>query len=86
MEQIRTPVEEDNAAEAAVLQQLLALHPIQLSFEELLRELGEGDGFAGRDAIERAVHDLEATGLLHRNCKLLVPSRAALRFEELLCG
>jgi len=85
MEQIRTPAEQDGAAEAAVLQQLLALHPIQLSFEELLRELGEDEGFARRDAVERAVHDLEAAGLLHRNGKLLTPSRAALRFEDLLC-
>jgi hypothetical protein len=84
MEQIRTPAKEDKAAEAAALQQLLALHPIQLSLEELLRELGE-EGFARRDAVERAVRDLEAAGLLHRNGKLLTPSRAALRFEQLLC-
>jgi hypothetical protein len=87
MNEIRNPVEEDVATEAAVLQQLLFLHPAQLSFDELLRELtGDADDFAERDAVERAVHDLAAAGLLHRNGKLLVPTRAALRCDELLCN
>jgi hypothetical protein len=86
MNEIRTPADEDAATETAVLQQLLFLHPVQLSFDELLRELtGDESDFAERDAVERAVHDLAAVGLLHRNGKLLVPTRAALRCDELLC-
>jgi hypothetical protein len=85
MDETRTPSEEDAAAEAVVLQQLLALHPTPLSFEELLRELGDGEDFARRDALDRAVRGLTATGLLQRNGKLLAPSRAALHFDELLC-
>jgi hypothetical protein len=85
MDEIRTPAEQDAVVEGAVLQQLLFLHPTQLSLEELLRELAEGDDFTERDAVERAVRDLVAAGLLHRNGELLAPTRAALRFDALLC-
>ena len=87
MEEIRTPAEEDGAVEAAVLRQLLALHPVQVVFEELLREIAvDPDDFAQRDSVERAVRDLAAAGLLHRRDDLVMPSRAALRFDELLGG
>jgi len=76
---------EDAATESAVLQQVLALHPQTLTLEELHRALGaEEDGFAASDAIERAVRDLVAAGLLHRSEDFILPSRAALRFDELL--
>jgi hypothetical protein len=77
--------EEDAATESAVLQQVLALHPSTLSLSELHRALGaEEDGFAGADAIERAVRDLVAAGLLHHSESFVLPTRAALRFDELL--
>ncbi|HEY8083481.1 MAG TPA: hypothetical protein VIE64_08030 [Solirubrobacterales bacterium] len=83
----QSPAEEDAATEAAVLSQLLSLHPIHVTFDELLREIaGEPEDFARRDAIERAVRDLTAAGLLHRNDDFVLPSRAALRFDELLGG
>jgi hypothetical protein len=76
---------EDAATESAVLQQVLALHPISLTMAELHRALGtEEDGFAAADAVERAVRDLVAAGLLHRSESLVLPTRAALRFDELL--
>jgi hypothetical protein len=85
MNEIRTPTVDDAAVEAAVLMQLLALQPARLSFEELLREVaGDSDDFAERDAVGRAVRDLAAAGLLHRDGGLLAPSRAARRFDELL--
>jgi hypothetical protein len=84
---IRSPAEQDAVIEAAVLTQLLVLHPAHLTFEELLRSIVvKPDDFAQRDAIERAVRDLVATGLLHRNEDFVLPSRAALRFDELLGG
>ncbi len=87
MDEIRTPAEEDTAVEAAVLRRLLALHPIQVTFAELLQELAvEPDDFARCDAIARAVRDLAAAGLLHRRDDFVIPSRAALRFDELLGG
>lgn len=84
---IRSPAEQDAVIEAAVLRQLLALHPAQLTVEEVLREIADDPGdFAQRDAIERALRELAAAGLLHRNGDVVLPSRAALRFDELLGG
>jgi hypothetical protein len=85
MDETRTPAEDDAVVEGAVLRLLLELHPAPISFEELLREIAAGAAdFAQRDALERAVRDLAATGLLHRNGDLVLPSRAAVRFDELL--
>jgi hypothetical protein len=76
---------EDAAAEAAVLHQVLDLHPAQLTVAELIREIGgEQADFAERDAIERAVRDLTGCGLLHGSEDFVLPTRAALRFNELL--
>ncbi len=80
-----TPAGEDTATESAVLQQALDLHPVLLTAAELIREVGgESPNFARRDAIERAVRDLIGVGLLHHHGELLMPTRAALRFSELL--
>ncbi|HEX6752590.1 MAG TPA: hypothetical protein VF093_03265 [Solirubrobacterales bacterium] len=78
-ENIRSTAGDDAATESAVLQLALALHPTSLSFEELVRELGDD-----RDAVERAVADLTGAGLLHRKGPFVVPTRAALRFDELM--
>ncbi|HEU4392560.1 MAG TPA: hypothetical protein VFR04_02860 [Solirubrobacterales bacterium] len=82
---IRTPAAEDAATESAVLQQVLELHPVLVTVAELVREIGgESPDFARRDAIERAVRDLTAVGLLHHHDAFVMPTRAALRFNELL--
>jgi hypothetical protein len=84
---IRSPAQEDAALEAAVLRQVLALHPVQVTFEELLRDVaGEPQDFAQRDGVERAVRELASAGLLHRNADFVLPSRAAIRFHELFGG
>jgi hypothetical protein len=81
----RTTRAADDATESAVLTVLLELHPIQVTLEELAREVaGEEAEFAERDAIERAVRDLAGAGLLHRVEGRTFPTRAALRFNELL--
>lgn len=86
----RTTLAEDERVESAVLRQLLELHPTRLTLAELVRELGgsqdeDGGGdFAARDAVERAVRDLSAVGLLHRDARFVEPTRAALRFSDLL--
>ena len=78
---------EDAEVEAAVLRQLLLLHPTQLTVEELIVDLAEDpEAFPERDAIERAVRELARAGLVHRNGEFTVPSRAALRFDQLLGG
>jgi hypothetical protein len=80
-----TPAAEDAATQAAVLQQLLDLHPTQVTLVELVREVGgEAAEFAERDAIERGVRDLTGVGLLHYHDAFVLPTRAALRFSELL--
>jgi hypothetical protein len=82
---IRRTVDEDRAQESAVLQHVLALHPTAITIEELVRELDPDlDSFGQRDAIERAVRDLAGAGLLHHRDSLVLPTRAALRFDELL--
>jgi hypothetical protein len=82
---IRTTREEDRVFEAAVLQQVIAIHPSPLTLAELIDEIaGKGCDFVQRDAIERAVHALAGCGLLHCSEALVLPSRAALRFDELL--
>lgn len=81
----RTPLAEDTAIEGSVLRQLLDLHPIQLTFAELVREISGGStDFALTDAVERAVRQLAAAGLVHRRGDVVAPTRAALRFYELL--
>jgi hypothetical protein len=85
VDDIRRLNEEDAKIEAAVLRQLIVLHPIQLTLDEVVREVaGEEEGFALRDAVERAVRELVAAGLAHRSGDVVRPSRAALRCEELL--
>ena len=77
----------DELVESTVLRQLLLLHPTQVTLEELIADIAaDPDEFAERDAVERAVRDLARAGLLHRNGEFAVPSRAALRFNELLGG
>lgn len=74
--------------EPVVLEVLLALHPAQLTVEELVREL-EGERLAGtaaRAAVEEGVRELVAAGLLRRHGPFVVPTRAALRFDQLLGG
>ena len=84
-DETRSPAEGDAKIEAATLRLLLALHPIQLSPAELIREIaGEDAGFAEHDAVERAVRQLAAAGLAHGGGDAVRPSRAALRFDELL--
>lgn len=77
--------EGDIATESAVLQLVLDLHPVLLTVAEVVREVaGEEAGFAERDSVERAVRDLSGAGLLHRKDGFAIPTRAALRFSELL--
>jgi hypothetical protein len=76
---------EDIATEAVVMQQILDFHPAQVTVADLVREIGgEAPEFGESDAIERAVRDLTSAGLLHRNYDFVMPTRAALRFSQLL--
>jgi len=64
---------------------VLALHPTHLIIPDLVRELiDDPEDFADGDRYERAVRDLTGVGLLHSEGGLIQPTRAALRFIEIL--
>jgi predicted transcriptional regulator len=64
--------------ERAALEQLLAHHPAFYTLAELARELNEPDV-----AVEETVAALARAGLVNRWEVFVVPSRAALRFDQL---
>lgn len=80
------PAQEDEIMERSILTQVLLLHPAQLTILEIaLRVEAEWQG-CEQDAVERAVRELTRDGLLTCDCRRLAPSRAAVRFDELLGG
>ena len=82
-----TSVDDANAFERGVLERVVDLHPIQLTVDELVRELTDTpDDFASRDRIQIAVQQLARAGLLHRHGAFVVPTRAVLRLIELDIG
>jgi hypothetical protein len=80
------PAHEDEIMERSVLTQVLGLHPAQLTILELALRVEADRQEAGQDAVERAVRELSRDGLLSSDCRRLAPSRAAIRFEELVGG
>jgi hypothetical protein len=73
-----------NALERAVVETVADLHPVQLTLDELVRELTDTpDDFASRDRIEIAVQQLARAGLLHRHGQFVLATRALLRAIEL---
>ncbi len=80
-----TTAQEDAKVQRAVLLVALDHHPAQLTLAELVRETAADPAdFGELDAGERAVADLVGAGLLHRNGELVLPTRAAIRFDELV--
>lgn len=77
------PASEDGRTERAVLALLLDEHPTRLTFAELMLALDDCDGFAKEDAVDRAVRELTAVGLLRREGAFLAPTRPALYFDGL---
>jgi hypothetical protein len=81
-----TTAHEDEIMERSVLTQVLVLHPAQLTILELSLRVEADRQDGGQDAVERAVRELSRDGLLTCDCRRIVPSRAAIRFEELVGG
>jgi hypothetical protein len=78
---------QDIRDQGVVLMHVLALHPMHLIVPDLIRELTNGsEDFAEGDRFERAVRDLTGIGLLYFTRGLVRPTRAALRFIEILNG
>ncbi len=71
----------DIHAQGVVLTHITSNYPSQFRMTDLIRELTrDPESFEERDAIERAVRDLIAHGLLFRNEALVLPTRCALHF------
>jgi hypothetical protein len=83
---VPTPAQEDEIMERSILTQVLLLHPAQLSILELALRVETDGRSCEQDTVERAVRELSRDGLLSCDCRRLAPSRAAVRFDELLGG
>jgi hypothetical protein len=81
-----TPAQEDEIMQRSVLTQVLVLHPAQLTILELSLRVEIDLRDRDQDSVERAVRELSRDGLLSCDCRRLAPSRAAVRFDELLGG
>jgi hypothetical protein len=73
----------DEGVQAAVLASIISEHPTQLTPGDLYRERRDPDDLRERDDVDRAIDSLVVAGLAHRSGPFVVPSRAALKFEEL---
>jgi hypothetical protein len=85
-----TTFDEDEQDQAAVLREVLELHPDMLTRSELTREMtGDGsEGFSSVDGVARAIRDLARSGLVHvvGEQGFVRPSRPAVRYFELTGG
>ena len=81
-----TTAHEDEIMERSVLTQVLFLHPAQLTILELALRVETELRSCEQDAVERAVRELNRDGLLICDCRRIAPSRAAVRFDELIGG
>ena len=71
--------------QGVVLIHVLTLHPAQLRPAELIREVTAGSAnFKDADRFRRAVMDLIGVGLLFESAELVLPTRAAIRFNEIV--
>lgn len=83
------PKAASNAAQDQTDQRTILVHviealPTSLRLMDLIREVGDPDDFAKRDAVERAVRDLVKGGLLFRCEDAVLPTRQAVLAYELL--
>jgi len=70
--------------QGVVLIHVLTLHPAHLRLAEVVREVTAGSAdFADADRFERAARDLVAVGLLFESAEIVLPTRAAVRFNEI---
>jgi hypothetical protein len=70
--------------QGVVLIHVLTLHPAHLRLPEVVREVAAGSAdLADADRFGQATCDLVAVGLLFESAELVVPTRAALRFNEI---
>jgi hypothetical protein len=79
----RSNAAEDRRDQGVVLVHVITTYPRSLRLSDLVRELTADPGdFAERDGVERGVRDLVSAGLLFRSGGVVLPTRAALCFNE----
>jgi hypothetical protein len=83
---VLTTAQEDEIIQRSVLTEVLVLHPAQLTILELALRVETDRQGCEWDGVERAARELARDGLITCDCRRLAPSRAAVRFDELLGG
>jgi hypothetical protein len=76
----RTPEQEDLLVQSGVMTVVLCEFPTVLSLEDVVAEVG---ATSGEIRTTEAVKELTVLGLLRREGSLVLPTRAALRFNRL---
>jgi hypothetical protein len=80
-----TPEEHDTMIQRAVLLHALTNDPAVLSEDEVILAIADdAEDFAERDAVLRALRDLNGFGLVHYRHGFAQATRAAIRADELL--
>jgi hypothetical protein len=80
-----TNADQDDRDQAQALREVLFIYPETITLDELTRELTVASTeFEEHDRVQRAVRELVACGLFHRNGDLVLPTRAAVRFSALM--
>lgn len=75
---------DDRVIQHSLLVHLSIEHPIQLTEDELIRELASDPGeFGPRDRVQRAIRDLAKVGLVHRHAPFVLPTKTALHAADL---
>jgi hypothetical protein len=79
-----TTAEEDATYERVILDHVLQVHPVQLTMEELIREVTTApDDQRASDGVQRAVRELTSVGLMRMNGDCVLPTHATVRLNEL---
>ena len=78
--------DEDEMMQRAVLTQVLFLYPAQLTILELALRVESDLRDCEQRAVEEAVRELSRDGLVICDCRRVSPSRACVRFDELIGG
>jgi hypothetical protein len=78
------PAAQDRKAQQAVLGLLLDVYPAHVPIGEVERTIaGDDEALGPLDAVEIAIRELVAVGLVHRHDRFVFASSAAVRFDEI---